>query len=96
MAAVDDSVFSGLVPASEMPDRNKMEYTSGDPGNWWRTYLGMHKKRHFMSIAHATNAASSWRTCAVLQQHLDFCIEKDIRSIIRPHQGLRNLVVRHE
>ena len=96
---VDDSVFRGLVSAlSEYRYRNKMEYTFGDFEIGGELTLGMHKKKHFMSIV----------TCdecqlvpidfnRVLRATLDFCIDKGYSFYHKKsHQGLlRNLVVRH-
>lgn len=96
---VDENVFEGLASAvNEYRYRNKMEYTFGDFTIGGELTLGMHKKKHFMSIV----------TCdacqlvpmdfnRVLRATLDFCIEKGYTFYHKKsHQGLlRNLVVRH-
>ena len=96
---VDDSVFSGLVPAlSEYRYRNKMEYTFGDLEIGGELTLGMHKKRHFMSIVTCDECQLvPMDFNRVLRATLDFCIEKGYSFYHKKsHQGLlRNLVVRH-
>ena len=96
---VDDSVFSGLVPAlSEYRYRNKMEYTFGDFEIGGELTLGMHKKRHYMSIVTCDECQLvPMDFNRVLRATLDFCVEKGYSFYHKKsHQGLlRNLVVRH-
>lgn len=96
---VDDSVFRGLVPAlSEYRYRNKMEYTFGDFEIGGELTLGMHKKKHFMSIVTCDECQLvPMDFNRVLRATLDFCIDKGYSFYHKKsHQGLlRNLVVRH-
>ena len=96
---VDDSVFRGLVSAlSEYRYRNKMEYTFGDFEIGGELTLGMHKKKHFMSIVTCDECQLvPMDFNRVLRATLDFCIDKGYSFYHKKsHQGLlRNLVVRH-
>lgn len=96
---IDESVFEGIKPAiNEYRYRNKMEYTFGDFEIGGELTLGMHKKKHFMSIITCDECQLvPMDFNRVLRATLDFCIEKGYTFYHKKsHQGLlRNLVVRH-
>lgn len=77
--------------------RNKMEYTFGDMEKNGSTTLGMHKKKHFMSIITVDQCQlvhDDFNT--VLRGVLDFVIEKGYSHYHKKnHRGLmRHLIVR--
>ncbi len=77
--------------------RNKMEYTFGDMEKNGPTTLGMHKKRHFMSIITVDQCQlvhDDFNT--ILRGVLDFVIEKGYSHYHKKnHRGLmRHLIVR--
>ena len=75
-----------------------MEYTFGDFEIGGELTLGMHKKKHFMSIVTCDECQLvPMDFNRVLRATLDFCIDKGYSFYHKKsHQGLlRNLVVRH-
>lgn len=95
---VDPSVYHGMVPAMERYRyRNKMEYTFGDLEKDGPLTLGMHKKKHFMSIVTSDCCQLVPEDFnRILRGTLEFCRERGYRFYHKmSHEGLlRNLVVR--
>ncbi len=77
--------------------RNKMEYTFGDMEKDGETTLGMHRKKHFMSIVTVDECQLVHEDFnLILRGVLDFVIERGYSHYHKKrHKGLmRNLVVR--
>lgn len=95
---VDPSVYQGVVPAMERYRyRNKMEYTFGDLEKDGPLTLGMHKKKHFMSIVTSDCCQLVPEDFnRILRGTLEFCRERGYKFYHKmSHEGLlRNLVVR--
>lgn len=95
---VDSSVYQGMVPAMERYRyRNKMEYTFGDLEKDGPLTLGMHKKKHFMSIVTSDCCQLVPEDFnRILRGTLGFCRDRGYRFYHKmSHEGLlRNLVVR--
>lgn len=95
---VDSSVYQGMVPAMERYRyRNKMEYTFGDLEKDGPLTLGMHKKKHFMSIVTSDCCQLVPEDFnRILRGTLEFCRDRGYRFYHKmSHEGLlRNLVVR--
>lgn len=95
---VDPSVYQGMVPAMERYRyRNKMEYTFGDLEKDGPLTLGMHKKKHFMSIVTSDCCQLVPEDFnRILRGTLEFCRDRGYRFYHKmSHEGLlRNLVVR--
>lgn len=95
---VDSSVYQGMVPAMERYRyRNKMEYTFGDLEKDGPLTLGMHKKKHFMSIVTSDCCQLVPEDFnRILRETLEFCRDRGYRFYHKmSHEGLlRNLVVR--
>ena len=95
---VDSSVYQGMVPAMERYRyRNKMEYTFGDLEKDGPLTLGMHKKKHFMSIVTSDCCQLVPEDFnSILRGTLEFCRDREYRFYHKmSHEGLlRNLVVR--
>lgn len=95
---VDPSVYQGMVPAMERYRyRNKMEYTFGDLEKDGPLTLGMHKKKHFMSIVTSDCCQLVPEDFnRILRGTLEFCWERGYKFYHKmSHEGLlRNLVVR--
>lgn len=95
---VDPSVYQGMVPAMERYRyRNKMEYTFGDLEKDGPLTLGMHKKKHFMSIVTSDCCQLVPEDFnRILRGTLEFCRERGYKFYHKmSHEGLlRNLVVR--
>lgn len=95
---VDHSVYQGMVPAMDRYRyRNKMEYTFGDLEKDGPLTLGMHKKKHFMSIVTSDCCQLVPEDFnRILRGTLDFCRERGYKFYHKmSHEGLlRNLVVR--
>lgn len=95
---VDPSVYHGMVPAMERYRyRNKMEYTFGDLEKDGPLTLGMHKKKHFMSIVTSDCCQLVPEDFnRILRGTLEFCRDRGYRFYHKmSHEGLlRNLVVR--
>ena len=96
-----DIDYGQLLDIESAPDRyhyrNKMEYTFGDMEKNGPTTLGMHKKKHFMSIITVDQCQlvhDDFNT--VLRGVLDFVIEKGYSHYHKKnHRGLmRHLIVR--
>ncbi len=96
-----DIDYGQLLDIEPAPDRyhyrNKMEYTFGDMEKNGPTTLGMHKKKHFMSIITVDQCQlvhDDFNT--VLRGVLDFVIEKGYSHYHKKnHRGLmRHLIVR--
>lgn len=93
--------YGTLLPIAPAPDRfgyrNKMEYTFGDMEKGGPTTLGMHKKKHFMSIV-TVDACQLVHDDfnRVLRAVLDFVTEKGYSHYHKKtHKGLmRHLIVR--
>lgn len=90
-----------LLPIEPAPDRygyrNKMEYTFGDMEKGGPTTLGMHKKKHFMSIVTVDQCQLVHDDFnKVLRGVLDFVIEKGYSHYNKKsHKGLmRHLIIR--
>lgn len=95
---VDPSVYQGMVPAMKRYRyRNKMEYTFGDLEKDGPLTLGMHKKKHFMSIVTSDCCQLVPEDFnRILRGTLEFCRDRGYRFYHKmSHEGLlRNLVVR--
>ena len=95
---LDENIFEGIVPAENIYRyRNKMEYTFGDLEKGGELTLGMHKKKHFMSIVTCDNCQLVPRDFnTVLRAVLNFSKEKGYTFYNKKsHIGLlRNLIVR--
>ena len=96
-----DIRYEELLPIEPTPDRyayrNKMEYTFGDMIKDGPTTLGMHKKKHFMSIITVDECQLVHEDFnRVLRGVLDFVIEKGYSHYHKKtHKGLmRHLIVR--
>lgn len=96
-----DIRYGKLLPIEAAPDRysyrNKMEYTFGDMEKDGPTTLGMHKKKHFMSIITVDRCQLVHDDFnKILRGTLDFVIEKGYTHYHKKrHQGLmRHLIVR--
>lgn len=96
-----DIRYEDLLPIEPAPDRyayrNKMEYTFGDMIKDGPTTLGMHKKKHFMSIITVDECQLVHEDFnRVLRGVLDFVIEKGYSHYHKKtHKGLmRHLIVR--
>ena len=96
-----DIRYEDLLPIEPAPDRyayrNKMEYTFGDMVKDGPTTLGMHKKKHFMSIITVDECQLVHEDFnRVLRGVLDFVIEKGYSHYHKKtHKGLmRHLIVR--
>ena len=96
-----DIRYEELLPIEPAPDRyayrNKMEYTFGDMIKDGPTTLGMHKKKHFMSIITVDECQLVHEDFnRVLRGVLDFVIEKGYSHYHKKtHKGLmRHLIVR--
>ena len=95
---VDSSIYKGMVPAPLTEGyRNKMEYTFGDMEKGGEMTLGMHKKKHFMSIITVDECQLVPDDFnVILKKTLEFCREKGYSFYHKKtHEGLlRNLIVR--
>lgn len=95
---VDSSIYKGMVPAPVTEGyRNKMEYTFGDMEKGGEMTLGMHKKKHFMSIITVDECQLVPEDFnIILSNTLEFCKEKGYSFYHKKsHEGLlRNLIVR--
>ena len=96
-----DIRYEDLLPIEPAPDRdayrNKLEYTFGDMIKDGPTTLGMHKKKHFMSIITVDECQLVHEDFnRVLRGVLDFVIEKGYSHYHKKtHKGLmRHLIVR--
>ena len=96
-----DIRYEELLPIEPAPDRyayrNKMEYTFGDMIKDGPTTLGMHKKKHFMSIITVDECQLVHEDFnRVLRGVLDFVMEKGYSHYHKKtHKGLmRHLIVR--
>ena len=96
-----DIRYEELLPIEPAPDRyayrNKMEYTFGDMVKDGPTTLGMHKKKHFMSIITVDECQLVHEEFnRVLRGVLDFVMEKGYSHYHKKtHKGLmRHLIVR--
>ena len=96
-----DIRYEDLLPIEPAPDRyayrNKMEYTFGDMIKDGPTTLGMHKKKHFMSIITVDECQLVHEDFnRVLRGVLDFVMEKGYSHYHKKtHKGLmRHLIVR--
>ena len=96
-----DIRYEDLLPIEPAPDRyayrNKMEYTFGDMVKDGPTTLGMHKKKHFMSIITVDECQLVHEDFnMVLRGVLDFVMEKGYSHYHKKtHKGLmRHLIVR--
>ena len=96
-----DIRYENLLPIEPAPDRyayrNKMEYTFGDMVKDGPTTLGMHKKKHFMSIITVDECQLVHEDFnRVLRGVLDFVMEKGYSHYHKKtHKGLmRHLIVR--
>ena len=96
-----DIRYEDLLPIEPAPDRyayrNKMEYTFGDMIKDGPTTLGMHKKKHFMSIITVDECQLVHEDFnRVLRGVLDFVIEKGYSHYHKKtNKGLmRHLIVR--
>ena len=96
-----DIRYENLLPIEPAPDRyayrNKMEYTFGDMIKDGPTTLGMHKKKHFMSIITVDECQLVHEDFnRVLRGVLDFVMEKGYSHYHKKtHKGLmRHLIVR--
>lgn len=96
-----DIRYEELLPIEPAPDRyayrNKMEYTFGDMIKDGPTTLGMHKKKHFMSIITVDECQLVHQDFnRVLRGVLDFVMEKGYSHYHKKtHKGLmRHLIVR--
>ena len=96
-----DIRYEELLPIEPAPDRyayrNKMEYTFGDMVKDGPTTLGMHKKKHFMSIITVDECQLVHEDFnMVLRGVLDFVMEKGYSHYHKKtHKGLmRHLIVR--
>lgn len=96
-----DIRYEDLLPIEPAPDRyayrNKMEYTFGDMVKDGPTTLGMHKKKHFMSIITVDECQLVHEDFnRVLRGVLDFVMEKGYSHYHKKtHKGLmRHLIVR--
>lgn len=93
--------YGALLPIAPAPDRyryrNKMEYTFGDMEKGGPTTLGMHKKKHFMSIVTVDECQLVHDDFnQVLRAVLDFVTERGYSHYHKKtHRGLmRHLIVR--
>lgn len=90
--------ISDIEPAPDRYEyRNKMEYTFGDMEKGGMTTLGMHKKKHFMSIVTVDQCQLVHDDFnRVLRGVLDFVIERGYSHYHKKtHKGLmRNLIIR--
>ena len=95
---VDKSIYKGMVPAPLTEGyRNKMEYTFGDMEKGGEMTLGMHKKKHFMSIITVDECQLVPEDFnVILSNTLEFCRGKGYSFYHKKsHEGLlRNLIVR--
>ncbi len=95
---VDKSIYKGMVPAPLTEGyRNKMEYTFGDMEKGGEMTLGMHKKKHFMSIITVDECQLVPEDFnVILSKTLEFCKRKGYSFYHKKsHEGLlRNLIVR--
>ena len=95
---VDKSIYKGMVPAPLTEGyRNKMEYTFGDMEKGGEMTLGMHKKKHFMSIITVDECQLVPEDFnIILSKTLEFCNRKGYSFYHKKsHEGLlRNLIVR--
>ena len=96
-----DIRYGELLPIEPAPDRyayrNKMEYTFGDMVKDGPTTLGMHKKKHFMSIITVDECQLVHEDFnKVLRGVLDFVTERGYSHYHKKsHKGLmRHLIVR--
>ena len=96
-----DIRYEELLPIEPAPDRyayrNKMEYTFGDMVKDGPTTLGLHKKKHFMSIITVDECQLVHEDFnRVLRGVLDFVMEKGYSHYHKKtHKGLmRHLIVR--
>lgn len=96
-----DIRYGELLPIESAPDRygyrNKMEYTFGDMEKDGPTTLGMHKKKHFMSIITVDQCQLVHEDFnRILRGVLDFVNEKGYSHYHKKrHTGLmRHLIVR--
>lgn len=95
---IDESVYSGVVPAfTPYHYRNKMEYTFGDFEKGGDLTLGMHKKKHFMSIVTSDECQLVQEDFnSILRETLKFARERNYSFYNKKsHAGmLRNLLIR--
>ena len=96
-----DVVCKKLLPIEPSPSRygyrNKMEYTFGDMEKGGEMTLGMHRKKHFMSIVTVDECQLVHEDFnRVLRATLDFCRERGYSFYHKKsHKGLlRHLIVR--
>lgn len=96
-----DVVCKRLLPIEPSPSRygyrNKMEYTFGDMEKGGEMTLGMHRKKHFMSIVTVDECQLVHEDFnRVLRATLDFCRERGYSFYHKKsHKGLlRHLIVR--
>ena len=95
---IDNCIYKGMVPAPLIEGyRNKMEYTFGDMEKGGEMTLGMHKKKHFMSIITVDECQLVPEDFnVILSKTLEFCKRKGYSFYHKKsHKGLlRNLIVR--
>ncbi|MBK5253551.1 MAG: 23S rRNA (uracil(1939)-C(5))-methyltransferase RlmD [Peptostreptococcaceae bacterium] len=95
---VSNNIYKGLLPApSRYRYRNKMEYTFGDLEKDGPMTLGMHKRKHFMSIITVDECQLVPEDFnKILSATLKFANNKGYKFYHKKtHQGLlRNLIVR--
>lgn len=96
---IDSSIYEGIVPSfSKYGYRNKMEYTFGDFEKGGNLELGMHRKKHFMSIVTSDMCQLVPEDFnKILKATLEFCRENKYSFYNKKtHIGLlRNLIIRH-
>ncbi len=96
---IESSIYEGIVPSfSKYRYRNKMEYTFGDFEKGGKLELGMHRKKHFMSIVTSDMCQLVPNDFnIILRETLDFCRERGYSFCNKKsHMGLlRNLIIRH-
>ncbi|NLY82574.1 MAG: 23S rRNA (uracil(1939)-C(5))-methyltransferase RlmD, partial [Clostridiales bacterium] len=95
---INDNIYKGLVPApSRYRYRNKMEYSFGDLVKDGPMTLGMHKRKHFMSIITVDECQLVPEDFnKILSATLEFVNDKEYNFYHKKtHVGLlRNLIVR--
>ena len=97
--SINMDIYEGLIPAKIIYGyRNKMEYTFGDMEKGGELTLGMHKKKHFMSIVTTSECQIVPNDFnKILTATLKFCRENNYKFYHKKtHEGLlRNLIIRH-
>lgn len=95
---IESSIYEGIVPSfSKYGYRNKMEYTFGDFEKGGNLELGMHRKKHFMSIVTSDMCQLVPEDFnKILKATLEFCRENKYSFYNKKtHIGLlRNLIIR--